>query len=267
MIGSTFAGFTVLDRINHGGMADIYLVADSRDQRFALRVLLPECRQDSKRVKQFRWGCEVLAKLQHPNIVHFFGSGEFQDTPFAIFEFVDGSNLRERILRADPLLKTHRKRLLLGMAAGLAHIHDRGFLHLDFKPENVLVSRHYEPKIVDFDLSIPRPAQPERHKNMGGSPMYWSPEQLAREPFDERADVFAFGVTAYELVTGKKPVSGDTREELLAKYMALDEHLVPPRQRAPDCPPSLERIILKCLEKDMHRRYPSMSLVVRDLQA
>jgi serine/threonine-protein kinase len=267
MIGTTFAGFTVLERINHGGMADIYLVADSRDQRFILRVMLPEFRSDRKRLRQFEWGCQVVAKLDHPNIVKFFGSGEFLDTLFAIFEFVDGSNLRERLLRADPLLKTHRQRLLLGMAAGLAHIHDRGFLHLDFKPENVLVPRSYDPKIVDFDLAMKRPDEPERHLITSGTPAYWSPEQIARQPFDERADVFAFGITAYEVVTGKKPVSGNSREELLEKYMRFDEHLVPPRQRAPDCPRALERVILKCLEKDISRRYPSMSLVVRDLRS
>ncbi len=266
MIGSTFAGFTVLERINHGGMADIYLVADSRDQRFILRVMLPEFREDRKRLRQFQWGCEVLAKLNHPNIIEFHGSGQFLDTFFAIFEFVDGSNLRERLLRADPLLKANRHRLLQGMAAGLAHIHDRGFLHLDFKPENVLIPRTYEPKIIDFDLAIPRPKEPERHNGTSGTPAYWSPEQIARQPFDERADIFAFGITAYELVTGKKPVMTSSRDELVEKYMKFNEHIVPPRQRAPDCPVALERVILKCLEKDMPRRYPSMSLVVRDLQ-
>ena len=113
----------------------------------------------------------------------------------------------------------------------------------------------------------PRPAKPCRSHSASGTLAYWAPEQIAKEPLDERADIFAYGVTAYEMITGKRPITGNTREEILAKYADFNQHLVPLRDRVPNVPPTLERVILKCLEKDVDRRYPSMSLVVRDLQS
>lgn len=267
MIGTTFANLSVVERVNRGGMADIYLVRDAHHNPFALRLLLPEFRHDWRRIRQFRWGCKVLAALDHPNIVHYYGEGKFRSQRYALLEYVDGSNLKEKILRNDPLLAEHRRELLVGMAAGLAHVHERGFIQLDFKPENILISRSYEPKLIDFDLAVARPRAPRRMSSVSGTVAYLAPEQIAGEPVDERADIFAFGITAYEMIAGKKPVAANTREELLAKYTSFNEHLVPLRSRAPDLPPAIERVVLKCLEKDIDRRYPLMSLVVRDLQA
>ncbi|HTS19454.1 MAG TPA: serine/threonine-protein kinase [Verrucomicrobiae bacterium] len=266
MIGSTFADFTVLDKINKGGMATIYLVADRQGQRLILRMLLPEHRFHWSRLRQFKWGCQVMEHLDHPNIVRYYGSGKFNSLRYAIIEYIEGPNLKEAILRNDPGLRSNQRMMLTGMAAALAHVHDRGFLHLDFKPENVLVPKTYEAKLIDFDLSIPRPVKPRREPKLSGTPFYLAPEQLARQPVDERADIFAFGITAYEMITGKKPISGDTREEILQKYANFNEHLRTPRALIPDIPHSIERVILKCLEKNPADRYPAMSLVVRDLQ-
>ena len=267
MIGTTFANFNVLEKINQGGMADVYLATDRQGERFILRVLLPEFRLHWGRIRQFNWGCKVMQQLDHPNIVHFYESGIFRGLRYAVIEFVDGPNLKEAILRSDPNLRAHQLNLLMGMASALAHVHDRGFLHLDFKPENILVPKTtYDPKLLDFDLAIPRPTKPKRAAKLSGTPFYLAPEQLARRPVDERADIFSFGITAYELLTGRKPITGETREEILSKYSDFNEHLRPPRTLVPDVPRAIESVVLKCLEKDPERRYPAMSLVVRDLQ-
>ena len=267
MVGTTFANYTVVQRLNHGGMADVYLVTDNQDRRFALRVLLPELRFHWKERRRFRWGSAVNRQLDHPNIVHLFEDGKFRGLRYCVIEYVAGPNLKECILRADPQLRPHRQKLLIGMAAGLAHIHDRGYLHLDFKPENVLTTLTYDPKIIDFDLAIPRPNRPKKAAKLSGTPIYLAPEQILRQPVDERADIFAFGLTAYEMMTGKKPITGNTLDEVISKYANFDQYLKPPRTHAPDILPGLERIILKCLAKDVTRRYPSMGLVLRDLQS
>jgi serine/threonine-protein kinase len=264
--GSTFAGYTILDRLNQGGMADIYLAQNSTGQKVVLRILLPEHRFHWRSRRRFRWGCEVLGQLHHPNIVQFFGYNTFAGRRYAVLEYVDGGNLKEHILRANPALRTHQVKLLAGMAAGLAHIHERGFLHLDFKPENVVLTRQYDPKLVDLDLSVRRPPYPKRHAILSGTLAYLAPEQIARQPVDERADIFAFGLTAYEMLAGKKPVTGNSRAELLQKYAEFDAHLKPLRAQVPDVPVPIEQMILKCLEKDVNRRYPSMQLALRDLQ-
>jgi serine/threonine-protein kinase len=266
MIGTTFADYSILEKINRGGMADIYLATDRAGNRYTLRVLLPHLRFHWREVRRFRWGCEVMSRLNHPNVIHLRETGKFRGLRYAVLEYVDGPNLKERILRGDPLLRANQLKLLIGMASALAHVHERGFIHLDFKPENVIVPNSYEPKLVDFDLAIPRPARPKRARILSGTLAYLAPEQMARQPVDERADIFAFGVTAYEMLTGKKPVAGNSREEILKKYAEFDEHMKPPRAHIPDVPHFIERVILKCLEKDVMRRYPSMTLVVRDLQ-
>ncbi len=267
MIGERLGGFNILEKINRGGMADIYLVADPAGNEFVLRVMLPEFRWRWGRIRQFNWGCKVLSQLDHPNIIHYYGKGRDQGFLYAVVEYVEGPNLRDKILRADPLLETHRLQVLHGMASALAQLHEHGFIHLDFKPENLIIPKNYEPKLVDFDLSAPRPSRPQKLKSLSGTLSYWAPEQILREPVDERADIFAFGMTAYEMITGKKPFTGSTREEILEKYKDFQQHLVPPRSRVPNLPIHLERVILKCLEKEPARRYPSMSLVVRDLHA
>jgi len=266
LVGTSFAGYSIHERLSHGGMADIYLVTDRLGQQFALRLMLPELRFHWRSKRRFSWGCEVMRQLDHPNVVHLFDCGKRNGRRYAVIEFVDGSNLKELILRNDLSLRSHQLQLLTGMAAGLAHIHERGFLHLDFKPENVLITKNYDPKITDFDLSIPRPEKPRKASTLSGTPSYLAPEQIAREPVDERADIFAYGVTAYEMLSGKKPVTGNTRDEVLRKYAEFDAHLKPLRVHVPDVPHTIERVILKCLEKDVTRRYPSMGLVVRDLQ-
>lgn len=264
--GTTFAGYSILDHLNQGGMADVYSATDLNGQKFVLRVLLAEHRYHWLSIRRFRWGCQVLSQLNHPNVIRYHGAGKFQGRRYAVMEFVDGANLKERILRSEPALRTNRLQILTGLAAGLAHIHERRFLHLDFKPENIVLTRDHDPKILDLDLSIPRPDSPKRASRLSGTPAYLAPEQISRQPVDERADIFAFGITAYELLTGRKPVTGNTRQEVLEKYTDFDNHLKPLRDYLPDLPPFLEQIVLKCLEKDINRRYPSMQLVLRDLQ-
>jgi serine/threonine-protein kinase len=264
--GTTFAGFSVMQRLTRGGMADIYVAQDRNNHLFALRVLLPEFRSHWRTKRRFAWGCEVLAQLDHHNIIHCCGSGTFNELRYIVLEYAENGNLKEHIIRNSPALHANRLRLLTGMAAGLSHLHQRGFLHMDFKPENVLLTRQFEPKITDFDLAIARPDHPKRIATLAGTPSYLAPEQISREPVDERADIFTFGLTAYELLSGKKPIVGDTREEVLQKYADFNKHLRPLRSLVPDIPRTIERVILKCLEKDIHRRYPSMTLVVRDLQ-
>lgn len=264
--GQTFAGYTILAKLAQGGMATIYVARDSVGNQFVLRVLLPALRFSWKSSRKFRWGCEVMSKFEHPNIIHLFAHGKFKGRRYALMEYVTGGNLKERIIHNDPILRTERLKLLAGMASGLAHIHERGFLHLDFKPENVLLTANVDPKITDFDLAIVRPQRPRRASQLSGTPSYLAPEQILGEPVDERADIFAFGITAYEMLSNHKPVTGDNRAEMLQKYANFSAHLKPLRSYVADVPPILERIVMKCLEKDVNKRYPSMALVLRDLQ-
>jgi eukaryotic-like serine/threonine-protein kinase len=151
------------------------------------------------------------------------------------------------------------------MAVGLGHVHESGFMHLDFKPENVLVTHNAGVRLIDFDLAQPIPEKPKKFSKNPGTPGYMAPEQLQRRPIDPRADIFAYGVTAYELLTNQKPFPGETPAEILARELDLSGP-TPPSEHNFDIPLALEKVILKCLAREPDRRYPFMSVLVHDLQ-
>src|SRR5438105_4540491 len=138
-------------------------------------------------------------------------------------------------------------------------------MHLDFKPENILVTRNGGVRLIDFDTALEIPDQPVKFSKNPGTPGYMAPEQLQRQPIDARADIFAYGVAAYELVTNSKPFPGDNPNEILAAQMEPNNP-TPVREHNPDIPAALEKIILKCLAREPERRYPFTSVLVRDLQ-
>jgi serine/threonine-protein kinase len=174
--------------------------------------------------------------------------------------------LKQLMLRQDPVLLDNIGNILIDMAVALEHVHDSGFMHLDFKPENVLVTRNAAVRLVDFDLAQPRPKKPAKSSKNPGTPAYMAPEQLRREPFDHRVDIFAFGVTAFELLTGQKPFIGDTPDEILRKQLDRSGFATP-RQLNPDLPPAVEKTVMKCLERDPDRRHPIASVLVLELKA
>ena len=153
------------------------------------------------------------------------------------------------------------------MAVALAHMHENGFMHLDFKPENVLVTRNGSVRLVDFDLARPIPEKAVKLSGKNpGTPAYMAPEQLLGEPVSNRADIFAFGVAAYELLTNQKPFPGDTPGQILQRQVDRSS-FVAPRELNSDIPIGMEKIIVRCLEQQPERRYPFIGVMVRELQA
>jgi serine/threonine-protein kinase len=181
-------------------------------------------------------------------------------------EYVEGDNLKELYARHDPVLLENVAQILIDMAVGLEHIHESGFMHLDFKPENVLVTRNGSVRLVDFDLAQEIQEKPVKIKKNPGTPAYMAPEQLSGQPIDQRVDVFAFGVSAYELLTNQKPFPGESSGEILGRQTDRSAFIMP-REANPELPVALERIVLKCLETDPNRRFPFLSVLARELKA
>ena len=163
------------------------------------------------------------------------------------------------------MLTENVAQILIDMASGLNAVHEIGYMHLDFKPENVLVSRNGAVRLIDFDMAQPLPEKPVKFSKNPGTPGYMAPEQLKREPMDGRADLFAFGVAAYELLTTKKPFPGDSPGEILAAQLQ-PEGPIPLRELNADVPPALENVILKCLEREPERRHAFTGVMLRELQ-
>ncbi len=262
-----FGQFYLQELINSGGMADIWLASDKDQNTYALRRLHDDLRTDSTSRKRFLQGCEVLSKIsQHDCVIGYFEHGKIDGALYLLMEYVEGANLKLMYSNHDPVLLENVGNIIIDMALGLEHVHESGFMHLDFKPENVLISRNASVRLVDFDLALPIPKEPKKLAKNPGTPAYMAPEQLLREPVDQRADIFAFGVAAYELLTNVNPFSGETPAQILSAQKDRSS-FVSPRDRNPDIPPNLEKVILKCLQQDPDKRYMFMTVLVHELKS
>ena len=259
--------FYLQELLNSGGMSEIWLATDSRNKPFALRKLKSAFRFNLLARRRFLRGCEVLSQINESEyVVGYVEHGKLNGTLYLLMDYVEAENLKTLFARHDPVLTENVAQILIDMAIGLSHVHESGYMHLDFKPENVLVTRNGNVRLIDFDLALPIPEKPKKLSKNPGTPGYMAPEQLKRQPVDARADIFAYGVAAYELMTNYKPFPGETPAEILAAQREPAAP-VPPREHNADMPAELEKIVLKCLEREPDRRYPFMSLLVRDLQS
>lgn len=264
--GTRLGRYTLHELINSGGMSEIWLATDEEGRAVAVRLMLHNSLLAFTERKRFLTGCEVLASLPpHPAVIGYVEHGKIGGELALVMEYVEGENLKLRMAAEDPTLGENIAQILIDMASALEHLHGHGFMHLDFKPENVVMTRNGSIRLVDFDLAQPIPDPPRKLDKNPGTPAYMAPEQLLREPVDHRVDLWAYGVSAYELLTGQKPFPGETPDGILRRQLDRAE-FVRPRQINPDIPPELERIILHCLERDLGRRMPYTSRLVHELK-
>ncbi len=265
-VPAEFGPYRLEELINRGGFSEIWLARDQARRSVCVRRLINASLFNFTERSRFFAGCEILQKLQGNDlIIGHLDHGTVARAPFLAMEYVEASNLKLLLARNDELLQSYLGNILIDSARALEHVHDCGFMHLDFKPENVLVTRNANIKLIDFDLSQPRPDTPRKASKNPGTPAYMAPEQLLRQPFDHRADIFALGVMAYELVTLTKPFPGDSPDEILRRQLERGD-FARPRDLNPGVPAALEQTILRCLEVDPGSRYPFLSVVVRDLE-
>jgi eukaryotic-like serine/threonine-protein kinase len=262
-----FGRFYLQELLNSGGMADIWLATDSNNKAFALRRMLPRYKWNFFAKSRFMRGCEILAAISdHENIIGYVEHGKIKGQPYLLMEYVEAENLKDLYAQHDPVLTENVAQILIDIASGLEHMHENGYMHLDFKPENVLVTRNAGVRLVDFDLAQPIDDKPLKQSKNPGTPAYMAPEQLRGEPITHRVDIFAFGVTAYELLTNQKPFPGDTPAEIL-KRQTDRSSFFSVRQLNPDVPANLEKTILRCIESDPDKRYPFVGVMARELRA
>ena len=265
--GGQFGPYYLQELVNSGGMAEIWLATNSHGKVYALRKLHDNSFFNFTDKKRFVRGCEILSKIHHHDgIISYVNHGKINGEFYLLMEYLEGSNLKLLLSRCDPILQENLGSILIHSARALEHVHEQGFMHMDFKPENILVSANGTVRLIDFDLAIPRPDKPRKLPENPGTPTYMAPEQLRGRDVDHRADIFSYGVTAYELLTLKKPFPGDTPKEILRRQIERDQDWVLPSAINPDIPPALEKVVLKCLEREPDKRYPYMSVLVRDLE-
>jgi len=272
--GGYFGAYEIISRLGSGGMGEVWRVRDPRLEReVALKVLPATTLVDDKAQARMLREARMAARLNHPNVCAVHEVGEAEGQVYITMELVDGSTLSER-LEAGPLPAEEVMRLGLQLAEGLAHAHERGVVHRDFKSGNVIVTPEGRAKVLDFGLAKPLDraetaeattlsgASVTRAGTVVGTPAYMAPEQLRGQAADERSDVWALGVVLFEMVDGKRPFSGTTSFELSSAI--LNDR---PSPLPEDVPAVLASIINRCLAKEPGRRYQRAGEVRSALEA
>ena len=266
-LGSAYA---IERELGGGGMSRVFVAQDiSLGRRVVVKVLSPEL-ASGVNGERFRREILLAAQLQHPHIVPVLAAGDVDSLPYFIMPFVAGESLRQRLDGTHGLPVNEAVGILRDVAKALASAHAQGIVHRDIKPENVLISGG-SAAVTDFGiakaLSTSRVASGTNLTQGGtslGTPAYMAPEQAAADPdADHRADIYSFGVVAYELIAGKPPFHGRSPQALLTAHMA--ETPPPIETQVPGVPPALAALIMRCLAKSPSHRPPTAGALLDGL--
>jgi len=276
---TTLGSYRILSPLGAGGMGEVYKAHDPKlDREVAIKVLPKGMSADPERIARFQREARALATLQHPNIASVYGFEEDDNRRFLVMELVEGQDLSER-LKAGPLPIDEAAALSLQFLDGLAAAHDQGIIHRDLKPANIKITPEGELKILDFGLARAYTGDPGAEEDVLNSPTitaamtqtgvilgtaaYMSPEQARGEAVDQRADLWAFGVILFEMLTGKRFFAGDTISDTLAAVLRaeLDWDLL-----AEDTPANVRRLLRRCLARNPKERLRSAADARLELQ-
>lgn len=261
-----FGDYELLERIGVGGMGAVYRARQhGLDREVALKFLAAGPWASDEFIARFRREARAAARMQHPNIVEIYDTGEREGLYYFSMRLVSGPSLAQRLLRQGPLPIREAAGLLRTIAEAIDYAHRLGVLHLDLKPANVLIGPQGEPLVADFGLARRIDEGPNAADDIAGTPSYMAPEQASarQQPIGPAADLYGLGATLYELLVGGPPFRGKNAMDTLTRL--LRDPPIPPRARRREIPADLDAIVLKCLAKDPAERYASARELADDL--
>lgn len=258
--------YEILELLGSGGMAYVYKAKCHKLNRFvAIKVLKLEYHTDAVFLQKFQVEAQAAAALSHPNIVNIYDVGEEGELFYIVMEFVDGITLKEYIKQKGRLLPKETVEIALYIASGIQAAHGRNIVHRDIKPQNILVGRNGDVKVTDFGIAKAASSNTMTVNNMAvGSVHYISPEQAKGSYCDGRSDIYSLGVTMYEMATGKVPFDGESNVAVALAH--IQKEAIPVSEYYSDIPRSLEKMIIKAMQKKPERRYQTMQEVILDLK-
>jgi eukaryotic-like serine/threonine-protein kinase len=270
-VGETIAGRYELEEVvGHGGMSTVYKAHDSLLERnVALKVLHQQYNEDEDFVERFKREARSVAQLQHPNIVTVIDRGEEGTRQYIVFEYIDGENLKELVVRKGRLEVREALEIALEIARGLAFAHEHGLVHRDVKPQNVLLNGDGRAKVTDFGIArsidVEHSASVTQTGTVLGTSNYIAPEQASGQPVDAHTDVYSLGIVLYEMLTGEVPFPGESFVAVAMKHIQEPSPNV--LDSRGDVPLRVAEMIDRALEKDPEHRFPTMDAFAAEIEA
>jgi predicted Ser/Thr protein kinase len=268
VVGEVIADrYELEELVGSGGMSSVYRARDRLLERnVALKILHEHYGADGQAVERFRREARAVAQLSHPNIVTVIDRGEEAGRQFIVFEYIDGSTLKDVVGERGPLPIREAVELAIGVAHGLAFAHQNGLVHRDVKPQNVILNGDGKPKVTDFGIA--RSLDVSGVTQTGtvlGTSHYIAPEQASGQPVDVYTDVYSLGAVLYELLTGEVPFDGESFVAIAMRHVHDPAPSV--LDRRPDCPLRLAGAVDRALAKDPADRFPTMDTFAAELDA
>lgn len=247
--------YEILEELGKGGMGEVYKVKDiTLKEEMALKVLKPEIAADTGTIERFKNELKLARKIAHRNVCKMYDLNEYKEIPYITMEYVRGENLKNLMQTKEKLSINEAIDIAQQICEGLAEAHDLGIVHRDLKPQNIMIDKKNMVKIMDFGISRSTEAPGVTQTGMiVGTPDYISPEQAEGQKVDQRSDLYSVGVILFEMTTGRLPFEGGTALSVVLKHKT--ETPSSPSNINSDIPDDLNRVILKCLEKDPEKRF------------
>jgi len=266
--GTVFASrYEVLEELGGGGMGKVYRVYDRKlEEEVALKLIRPEIAADWEAIERFRNEIKIARKITHKNVCKMYDLGESGGASYITMEYVPGEDLRSFIHRSKQLTVATAVSISRQVAEGLSEAHSLGIVHRDLKPGNIMIDKEGNAKVMDFGIA--RSLLGKGLTGEGaiiGTPEYMSPEQVEGKEADQRSDIYALGVIIFEMLVGSPPFEGETPFAIANKHKTEPPPV--PKKLLPQLPEALNKVILRCLEKDRANRYQTAGELLTDLSA
>jgi len=265
--GSTFAGrYQIIEELGRGGMGKVYKAQDNEiNEKIAIKLIKPEIAADKKTIERFRNELKFARKIRHENVCQMYDLNKEEGAYYITMEFVPGEDLKSMIRMSRQLSVITAIDITKQVCEGLTVAHKAGVVHRDLKPQNIMIDKGGNARIMDFGIA--RSVTGKGITGAGvmiGTPEYMSPEQVEGKDVDQRSDIYSLGVILYEMVTGRVPFEGDTPFTIGVKHKS--EAPKDPKEINTQIPEDLSRLILKCMEKDKENRYQNAGEVRSELE-
>ncbi len=253
MLRKEVGSYKILQKIGQGGMGIVYKAIHTKlEQEVAIKVLHPQFSQDPQMRKRFVKEAKIQARFTHPNVVNILNCLEDEANIFLVMECVNGETLENKLKREGSLTPENSVSISLGVLEALGFMHSEGVVHRDIKPGNIMFTEDMVVKVTDFGIAKVIGEESQTKTSMVGTFRYMSPEQILGEETTMASDIYSFGITLYEMVTGRVPFRGDSEYKIMKGH--LEERPIPPWEINGNVPKKLGRVILKALSKDPRDR-------------